>query len=48
MTMPRKPKPVDKGPEFLSLLGKIVRVPKAELEAELKAERRRKRRRKKK
>lgn len=29
--MPRKPKPVDKGPEFLSLLGKIVRVPKAEL-----------------
>lgn len=48
MTMPRKPKPVDNGPEFRSLLGKLVRVPKDELERELKAERRRKRRRKKK
>ena len=46
--MPRKPKPVDNGPEFQKLLGKLIRVPKAELEAELKAERRRKRRRKKK
>jgi len=46
--MPRKPKPVDNGPEFQSLLSKLVRVPKSELAAELKAERRRKRRRKKK
>jgi hypothetical protein len=46
--MTRKPKPVDNGPAFRSLLGKLVRVPKAELEAELKAEKRRKRRRKKK
>lgn len=46
--MSRKPKPIDNGPEFQSLLRKLVQVPKAELEKELKAERRRKRRRKKK
>jgi hypothetical protein len=46
--MPRKPKPVDNGPEFQSLLRKLVRVPKDEVEAELKADRRRRRRRKKK
>lgn len=45
--MRRKPKPVDNGPEFQSLLRKLVQVPKAELERELKAEKRRKRRRKK-
>jgi len=41
-------KKVDNGPAFQSLLAKLVRVPKAELEAELQAEKRRKRRRKKK
>lgn len=46
--MPRKPKPVDNGPEFQSLLRKLVQVPKEELEKELKAEKRRNRRRKKK
>lgn len=45
--MPRK-KRVDNGPAFQSLLRKLVRVPKEELEAELKAEKRRRRRRKKK
>lgn len=36
------------GKEFHDLLGKLVQVPKEELERELKAEKRRKRRRKKK
>jgi hypothetical protein len=45
--MPRKQQSAENGPEFQSLLRKLVRVPKAELEAELKAEKRRKKRRKK-
>ena len=36
------------GKDFRDLLGKLVRVPKEELEQELKADKRRKRRRKKK
>ena len=35
------------GKEFHTLLGKLVRVPKEEVDREMKAERRRKRRRKK-
>lgn len=46
--MPRKQKPVDNGPAFQSLLRKLVRVPKEELEQELKADKRRRRRQKKK
>lgn len=41
-------KKVADGKAFQDLLGKLVRVPKEELEQELKADKRRKRRRKKK
>lgn len=41
-------KQVQNGRAFQDLLGKLVRVPKEELEQELKADKRRKRRRKKK
>ena len=41
-------KKVADGKDFRDLLGKLVRVPKEELEQELKADKRRKRRRKKK
>ncbi len=44
--MPKK-KPVANGKEFQTLLGKLVQVPKEELEQELKADKRRKKRRKK-
>ena len=37
----------ENGKEFQDLLGKLVRVPKEEVDKEMKAERRRKRRRKK-
>lgn len=42
-----KPKKPTNGKEFRDLLGKLVRVPKEEVDKEMKAERRRKRRRKK-
>lgn len=41
-------KQVQNGKDFHDLLGKLVRVPKEELEQELKADKRRKKRRKKK
>lgn len=43
--MPRKPV---NGKPFRDLLGKLIQVPKEEVEQEAKAERRRKKRRKKK
>lgn len=48
MAAKKKPKLPENGTEFQALLGKLVRVPKEELEQELKADKRRKRRRKKK
>lgn len=44
LNMAKKP---ENGKEFQDLLGKLVRVPKEEVDKEMKAERRRKRRRKK-